>query len=154
MELHRTSDELRAIEQMVHGYIPLARAMAVGVARADTAGLVLRAPLAPNHNHQNNGFAGSISSLATLACWTLVQVLLAGEEVTAVIQEGRIEYLAPVTGDFEACAPLPDEAIWADTRARLAAGRGARLTLTAVVQCGEVVAARFEGRFVIRPGQR
>src|SRR5690606_33240492 len=54
-------------EAFLHAKIPLARAMGVRVERCDSEGLVLTAPLEPNHNHLGTAFGGSLAALATLA---------------------------------------------------------------------------------------
>ena len=53
-------------------HIPLARAMALRVARHDGAELELTAPLAANINDKGFAFGGSMASLMTLAGWGLV----------------------------------------------------------------------------------
>jgi len=90
---HIDAARLRTLELLLHAEIPLSQAMQVRVLRFDRNGLVLGAALAPNLNHKKTAFGGSLNSLATLACWGLVQLLRPEEPKTAmavVIQWRRI----------------------------------------------------------------
>src|SRR4030067_48270 len=109
-EMIATSLEtLTDLERLLHAEIPLARAMGRRVARAAQNGLPLGAALAPNLNHKQTAFGGSLNSLATLACWGLIQLLVRerGQAITVVIQESSVQYLKPVVRDFEAVCPPP-----------------------------------------------
>jgi thioesterase domain-containing protein len=96
------------LEQYLHEHIPLSRAMAVGVASIDEGTVILRAPLAPNINHQESVFGGSASALAILAGWSLLHVRLraAGVASRLVIQRNTVDYEQPLTGAFTARAWL------------------------------------------------
>ena len=61
--------------------IPLTRALGVVVRRAESAGVVVEAPLEPNVNHSGTVFGGSASAVAVLAAWALVEVRLARDGV-------------------------------------------------------------------------
>ncbi len=142
------AEALRALERTLHEEIPLSCAMGVTVLRCDGQGLALAAPLSPNINHKLTAFGGSLANLATLAGWGLLQLLLRERApVTVVIQECRVAYRRPVTGDFTAvCAP-PAPEVWARFLARLERRGVARIELAAHIPAGEPVAVRFEGRF-------
>jgi thioesterase domain-containing protein len=143
-------DTLADLERTLHAEIPLTRAMGVRVVRADQNGLVLGAALAPNLNHKQTAFGGSLNSLATLACWGLIQLLVRdrGPAVTVVIQESSVQFLKPVMQDFEAtCPPPPAAALEKFLRLLERKGR-ARLELEAFIHSGGEVALRFRGQFV------
>ena len=139
----------------LHAYlsdaIPLYRAMDARVAAAGADAVVLMAPLAANTNHQSTAFGGSVASLATLACWGWLWVLLrdAGVDARLVVARSEIDYLKPLTTDLVARCVAPD----ADaTRALLDAlarkGRG-RIALAAAVEDESgMVCARYTGVFV------
>ncbi len=139
----------------LHAYlaeaIPLYRAMEATVADADTGSVALVAPLAPNTNHQSTAFGGSVASLATLACWGWLWVLLrdAGIDARLVVARSEIDYLKPVLTALNARCNAPASAttrVFLDGLARK--GR-ARIELEAVVtDDAGVVCARFTGRFV------
>lgn len=140
---------LQQLEQTLHREIPLTRAMGVTVVRLDAHGLVLRAPLAPNLNHKHTAFGGSLATLATLAGWGLVQVLLREQApVTVVIQDSTVDYRHPVTADFEAVAPWPAAADRTRFLATLARTGRARIALDVQIRAGDKLAVQFHGRFV------
>lgn len=141
---------LRELERTLHAEIPLTRAMGVRVVRADQYGLVIGAALAPNLNHKQTAFGGSLNSLATLACWGLIQLLVRdrGQAITVVIQESSVQFLKPVTQDFEAvCPPPPAAALEKFLRMLEHKGR-ARLELEATIKSNGEIALRFRGQFV------
>lgn len=147
MDIDRAT--LDALEATLHHEIPLTRAMGVTVAGFDTAGLTLRAPLAPNLNHKHTAFGGSLATLATLAGWALLQLLLREHPpATVVIQESTVNYLHPVASGFEArCALPPPDAL--DRFRRTLERRGvARIGLDVLIPSGNEIAVRFHGQFV------
>ena len=124
--------------------------MGVRVVACEMAGVTLRAPLAPNINHHATVFGGSTSAVGILAPWTWLNFALrsAGQTSRLVIQRNTMDYLAPITGEFEArCDGVPGEPFGEFLR-RLERYGKARVTLTAVLTCeGEKVAA-FSGEYV------
>lgn len=141
---------LQDLEKTLHAEIPLSRAMEVHVLRADLNGLTLGAALAPNINHKQTAFGGSLNSLATLACWGLIQLLVRdrGQAITIVIQESTVQFLKPVKQDFEAiCLPPPAAALEKFLHQLVRKGR-ARLELESTIHSGDEIALRFHGQFV------
>lgn len=138
-----------------HSKIPVSQALGLQVVEISDQHALLTAPLAPNLNHVHTAFGGSLYAAAALSCYALFQAIAAsvgGFSDELVIQEGRIQYIAPVTKDFQIEARLqsPDQA-----RQFVEALRRhgkARLELSAEIreQGGNVVAARFTGMYVYR----
>ena len=146
-----TSPEALAdLERRLHAEIPLTRAMGVRALRADGNGLTLGAALAPNLNHKQTAFGGSLNSLATLACWGLIQLLVRdrGQAITVVIQESSVRFLKPVMQDFEAICPLPPKPEIERFLHTLERKGRARLALDATVHADDEIALRFHGQFV------
>jgi thioesterase domain-containing protein len=106
------SDASGDLEAFLRREIPLSRDMGVSVSHLDGEALELSAPLAPNLNHKRTAFGGSLYSLAVLAAWGTVRLILqdAGIMAHVVISEGGLSYLKPVTGEFRARCPRPPEA--------------------------------------------
>ena len=142
--------ELQQLEQTLHAEIPLTRAMDIRVLGFDARGLMLGAALAPNLNHKKTAFGGSLNSLATLACWGLIQLLVRerGRPITVVIQESRVQYLAPVTHDMQAYCPLPPGLEVEKFLHTLERKGRARLELEATIATDTRTAVSFRGRFV------
>jgi thioesterase domain-containing protein len=138
------------LEAYLHAHIPITAAMGVTVLSVGAEGIRLSAPLAPNINHRQTVFGGSLATLAILAGWSLVHVRLRTLGVSAriVIQRETVDYTEPATTDFTAFCPAPDEAAWNRFIALLTRrGRG-RLPLTATVESAGIVVATFTGEYV------
>ncbi len=136
------------LERFLHEQIPLTRAMEVRVAECDDSHLVLAAPLAPNRNHLQTAFGGSLHALATLSGYSLLWCLLHQPQAHIVIRESTIRYDRPVRGDLRAVcrSPAPEELARFQTDF-MHKGR-ARLTLKVVIEEAGEVAVRFRGVFV------
>jgi len=141
------------LEAYVREHIPLSAAMDVRVLAASPEEVVLGAALAPNLNHRNTAFGGSVAALAILTGWALVHLRLRGDGVEArtVIQRSDVTYLHPVTDAFEARAVAPDADAWRRFRRALKRfGRG-RVVVRAEVLCRGVVVAELDGDYVSLP---
>jgi len=144
-------DRAAALEAYLHAQIPLSRAMAMRVTRADRAGVVLRAPLAPNINHRQTFFGGSAASLATLAAWALAHERIreeSGLDVHVVIQRSSMEYLEPAATEVHAeCVAPPDKQWDRLLRSVRRWGRG-RIQLAVQLHADGAIVGSFEGEFV------
>lgn len=138
------------IEAYLHAHIPISAGMGVRVTACDGTGVTLRAPLAPNINHRATVFGGSASAVAILAAWTYLHFSLRTAELPSrlVIQRNTVDYLEPITGDFDArCDALPAAAFEEFLHTRRRHGK-ARVTLGAVLLCGGEKVAAFSGDYV------
>ena len=108
--------DLEAIARYLHQHIPLTGHMHVGVRAIDKTGIRLSAPLAPNINHRQTAFGGSVAALATLSCWTLIHLYLDEQSFASslVVRRSQMDYEAPIDGDLEAFCPQPATDIWAN----------------------------------------
>ena len=138
------------LQAYLHAHIPITNAMEVEVVDVGVKALVLGAPLAPNTNHRNTAFGGSVSTLATLAAWSFLRIRLGDEAqgVHLVIQRNSVEYIKPIEGYFTATAGLVEGTDWAKFEQMLAArGRG-RISIGAGVEYNGMLCAQFTGDFV------
>jgi thioesterase domain-containing protein len=143
------NEALRELERTLHAEIPLTRAMGVCVAQFDATGLTLRAPLEPNINHKSTAFGGSLATLATLAGWGLLQLLLREQlPATVVIQESSVQYLRPVAEDMQATCSMPQAGELEKFLRSLARKGMARIELEVLIPAGGETAVRFRGWFV------
>lgn len=141
------AEELRAC---LHREIPLSRSMGVRVLEPGPGRVTLEAPLEPNTNHRATAFGGSVSTLATLAGWSLVHGRLrAGRhEAHVVIQRGSTDYLRPITSSFQAtCDDVGPDAWDRLLRTMHRSGMG-RIHVAVDVTAEDRVVARFEGAYV------
>jgi thioesterase domain-containing protein len=137
------------LQNRIIGEFSLARHIGIIVESADDAGVVLRAPLAPNANYKGTAFGGSLYSVAVLTGWAWVTRYLAarGLAADAVIQESSARFLAPVHGELRASVAAPPDAQIDRFRKMLQrAGRG-RIRLRVEINYGEALAMLFEGVF-------
>ena len=145
-----TIDSARDLETYLHAHIPLSAAMQVSVVSVSPEAVTLAAPLAPNINHRSTAFGGSVSTLAILSAWSLVNLRLTAEGLHCrlVIQSNRMDYDSPIDSDFTATATLADPAAWPQFTRMLQRKGRARVVAQSLVRCGDVVGGRFEGEFV------
>lgn len=137
------------LEAYLHAHIPLVHHMQARVDTCNAHGLTLSAPLAANLNHEGTAFGGSLDSLAMLACWGLVWLLLEREPAVHIVAaESRMQFLRPVTDTLIAHCRLPDEAARQTFFDTLQRRNKARLELQAGIMQSHAVCARFAGRFV------
>jgi thioesterase domain-containing protein len=140
---------LNHLEQTLHHEIPLSHAMGIQVVRLDAQGLALSAPLAANINHKHTAFGGSLATLAILAGWGLLHLLLRDHPpATIVIQDSHARYRRPVTEDFTAICALPESEVLTTFLQTLIRRGMARIDLTASIPVGGRPAVEFAGRFV------
>ena len=135
-------------ENFLHAQIPLTRAMGIRLESYDATGLVLTAPLAPNHNHLGTAFGGSLATLATLAGYTLLWLELGDCGSHIVIQESHIRYKSPVRTDLRAhLLRLPAPALEMFRQSYQKNGK-ARLTLELTIQSESKICMEFTGTYV------
>ena len=129
--------------------IPLVGHLAASLAHLDDSGLVLRAPFAPNRNHMDTVFGGSLQTLATLAGWGMTLVLIEDRDsVDIVIRDSHARFRKPVTADFDAFCPMPEKSVVRRFNDRLQKRGRARLELPVIIRQDGKTAAEFSGGFV------
>jgi thioesterase domain-containing protein len=137
------------LQERIDREIALAVPMGVIVESADDAGIILRAPLAPNANHKGTAFGGSLYALAVLTGWAWLTRYLVSRQINAdaVIQESSMQFLLPVVGELRACSVAPAEGEPDKFHKMLMrAGRG-RIRLRVEMHQGQNLAGVFDGLF-------
>jgi thioesterase domain-containing protein len=145
------------LEAYVHEHTPISRHLGARVLAASCDQVRWIALLAPNLNHRQTAFGGSISALAILAGWSLLWVRLREHppEHQIVIQSNSVRYLEPVLADFTATCIAPAPERWEQFTRTLAVRGRARIELHAEVRVEEQLVATFEGKYVVlTPGTR
>ena len=136
------------LEAYLHAKIPLTRAMEVRVERCDPNGVILTAPLEPNHNHLQTAFGGSLSALATLAGYCLVWKIVDDPNCHVVVRESTAAFRRPVTSELRAvCHPPAAEALERFREDFTRKGK-ARIALDVVIVTEGESAVEFRGVFV------
>jgi len=142
-------------EAYLRDFIPITQAMDFRIERYSAEEAVVRAAIEPNKSRKGMAFGGSIASLCLAAAWSLLRFRLEqdGIDATIVIQKAETRYLDPIEKDFKATASMAEGTDWdrfSEMIRRLGKGR---VGIDCVVTSGDVVGARFFGRFVaIREG--
>jgi thioesterase domain-containing protein len=143
----------KELETFLRSRIPLSAAMAVEVRTASPSAVVIFAPLAPNLNHRDTAFGGSVSAVAILAAWSVLYVRMQAEGLAGriVIRRNTMSYDRPIAGDFTASATAPEATDWAKFRATLARNRTARIRVGAWIESAGERAGELEGEFAVLP---
>jgi thioesterase domain-containing protein len=137
------------ITQYVHEHIPITKHMGMTVLAVDDVQISLLAPYAPNINHRETIFGGSISSLGILAGWALLWAKLQMEEMPnrLVIQSSSTNFIKPATDAIVACCQC-DRASWLTFYTTLKRYGKARMTLSVESRCGNTIVATHTGQYV------
>lgn len=145
-------DALRLnLQRELLGQIPMAAAMQLAIAQWDGERVELHAPLAPNVNDKGCAFGGSLVSVMTLACWSLIKLAAdqRGFACEIYVQDSTVRYLAPVWNDFRAIAHLADGQSLDDFLDILALRGKARIaTRCSITLANGTAACTLEARFV------
>ncbi|VVO09827.1 thioesterase domain-containing protein [Pseudomonas fluorescens] len=144
----------RYLESLLHHDIPLTRDMGLKVLDWKARQLRLHLPLEANVNHKSTMFGGSLYCGAVLAGWGWLLLRLREEGIEdghIVIQEGKISYPLPVTGDASAICDAPSDPVWKKFLATYQRYGRARLTLhSRIVNAGsDEDAVVFTGQYVL-----
>lgn len=148
-----TGSREKALEAYLHEHIPISGAMGITVCDASPGGVRLRAPLDLNINHRQTVFGGSAAAVAILAGWCMLHVRLPhdGGNNRIVIQRTSVEYIDPITSDFDAVALQPEPREWQKfERLMERRGRGRIGIEVELVADGRVV-GRCSGAYVVLP---
>ena len=141
---------LSEIEKYLHEQIPVTRFMEIRLVSRSPDGIRFRAPLGPNINHRDTAFGGSIATLGILAGWAYIHLELMeiNLDCRLVIKKSALDFLEPISGDFEAYSKAPEPAKWEKFRKNLEQYRMARLVMTSELYYQERLAGKHEGIYV------
>lgn len=148
----RSSPPLSELQVTLEREIPMSARMGIRVLSAGGDGLAMAMPLAPNHNHQQSAFAGSLNALCTVAGWGSIYLLLRElkRDGNIVIRRSTIRYHRPVTSPeiVAHCQPVAPESIQYFLE-MLDEKRQAKLDLVVEVPGNDGPAVTFHGSYVV-----
>lgn len=150
MEKQKIISPENSLEKFLINRIPITSAMGVRVELATLNKVILKAPFSQNLNHKNTVFGGSLHSLATLSCWSLLYLNLIEcytESTQIVITTSEIKYLVPVTMDFQSECEMSSTLEWNRFRQTLERKNKARLYLNAKIFQKDHLCVNFKGGF-------
>lgn len=138
----------KTLQAFLHRHIPATAALGLEVVASDEEKTVLSAPHAPNRNHKNTVFGGSIALVATTCGWAAVHTHFPEADGNIVIQQGETRYLRPARNDLSAVTRSAGAEDWQEMRDMFVRrGKGKIVLKTEVFSEGEL-AAVFTGTFV------
>jgi len=140
--------ELNQLQSTWHSTIPLSRAMNIAICSYNKKQLITHSDPVFNKNLHNTMFAGSIYSLATLSGWGWVYMQLQEQNLHGdiVLAEGNISYRKPISGP--GYAVVEREHVTGDLSV-LNQGRHGKMKIAASLYCGDLLCARFNGKYVV-----
>ncbi len=143
--------DAQALREYVATHLPLSTAMGVAIERADDAGVTLSFPIAPNLNHEQTAFGGSLSAAGMLAGWGLIWLRARRLDPTPrlVIAESQTRFIRPVDADFHARAAWPRPDAWAMAADAVERHGRAKLSIRTELVVADRVAAVHDGDFAV-----
>jgi len=152
---HQTEIAMQ-LQNIWHNTIPLSKAMNIELCYYDQHRLITTCDQAFNKNLHNTMFAGSIYTLATLTGWGWVYMQLEHAKqqseqpmlADTVLAEGKIKYLAPITGFAHAETNVD---LTSGDISQITQGKKARFNVSVEIYNGDIIAAIFEGLYVVIP---
>ncbi len=130
--------------------IPLARAIGIEIEEASLDQVIITAPLAPNSNHMDTAFGGSLATILILACYSYLfnRLKSEGHKAHVLIKDGHTQYHKPVREDLKAICHAPDEELLSHFIHVFERRGKARIKLDAFIQTGPDKSCTFSGEFV------
>ncbi len=148
MVLSMNSKELT---QILQHQIPLSKAMGIQVRRVSVRGGVhFFLPLAPNRNHKNTAFGGTLVAAQALAAWSWLMALLEYYQLNGevVVQRLKSEFARPVDSDFRVATLPVSKTDVQKFIATLKKKRRARMAIRTQVRVGRKKAVEYCGEYV------
>lgn len=136
------------LQHFLHTHIPATAALQLEVTACNGSSVSMTMPHAPNRNHKNTVFGGSISLAATTCGWAAAHLLCPEAQGNIVIQESRFRYLQPALNGLQLTAETPSEEEAAQFRAMLAATGKGKISLKVNVFSDGLPVAVMQGRYV------
>jgi len=122
---------LKDINAYVHEHMPLSQALGAKIESYDGNQVVISAPLAPNINHSETAFGGSLSALGVLSGWALLFIKLKEEGISCrlVIQKSSFDFKKPIPDNFHVICQAPEAKVWNRFIKTLKKHKKARITV-------------------------
>lgn len=151
-EVVRHPDWCQELQELWQYQIPISDKMGIRISQYTGYRFEVSALFNANLNPSESMFSGSIFTMATLAGWGFVWMLLKERKLQAdiVLADSHIRFAAPVAERPRAVASV--ESLRGDLD-RLASGRKGRIEVEVSVYSGDLPAATFTGTYMLLPSQ-
>ncbi|MBC7370846.1 MAG: YiiD C-terminal domain-containing protein [Bdellovibrionaceae bacterium] len=133
--------------------IPVSKFLGFEFVEATPNRVEIRARLNENINHKGTAFGGSLYTLSVLAAYSLVYLGVECEKIKTnnlVIQKGDIQYMKPVTSDFDIICEFNGVEAYQKFYEDLARWKKVREVIKVRVYCQGVLCAKLDGVFVVQ----
>lgn len=133
--------------------IPSLRLLGIEFIEASDLRVRLKVPFAPNKNHMETAFGGSIYLAATTACYGLFRAMTIGHTQAneyIILKRGQIDYLKPITANFEVIAERESKMEVEQMLAAVAKVGHSKLEISSRVVFNGNTCASYKGLFVLR----
>lgn len=143
--------------QLLHKEIPLCQFMQLQIDTLDRLQIKASAPLAPNKNIHQTGFAGSLYALAVATGWAYIQNFLCladnttNDHVSLVLKKADIRYRLPVTGDISLHCGFYDTDKVALFQQQLDGQIKLSVSLKIAISSGGKTCVQVKGDYVVQP---
>ncbi len=144
-------EQLRAaLNVQLHKMIPITAAMQIKITAYNGERIRLQAPLAPNINDKQTGFAGSLAAIATISGWCLLQMKLNELKMNAdiAVYQSAIRYVQPAMSDFNACTMFASDTDKKIFITQLRNDGKAKIALGTTVSDQEKQVLELQGKYV------
>ncbi|MGF1725863.1 YiiD C-terminal domain-containing protein [Photobacterium nomapromontoriensis] len=151
-EVVRHPEWCQQLQALWQAQIPISEKMGIKISQYTGYRFEVSALINANLNPSESMFAGSIFTMATLAGWGFIWMLLKERKLGAeiVLADSHIRYLSPVKERPRAIVTVED--LQGDVE-RLAKHRKGRAVVKVHVFSGETLAASFNGTYMLYPSQ-
>jgi thioesterase domain-containing protein len=138
------------VTALLQSEIPLTKAIGFRISDWDGETVTLAAPLPPNINHADTAFGGSISTMAILAGYGLLYILLQERKLSTriLIQRSATEFVRPIDTEIVSTACCPAPAVLEEFLETLKRKRRAKLAIESKVLSSKAVGATHTGLYV------
>ncbi len=145
MQLHKI------IEEIIHTEIPLSTQMGISIESFNGDEIVVKAPLAPNINHKNTAFGGSLYNVSVLTGWAMVYGILLRKNIKAhvVIQHSEIDYSMAIQSDIIGKCKMPSKEVVEKFISTFQKRGRSRILLDVEIKNENQIAVSFSGKYVI-----
>ena len=141
---------LDRLQAVLRDGIPLTGFMQITIAHCDARELRLKAPYECNRNHKGAAFGGSLSALAVVTGWSVLELACRERAADAeiVISHLEMDFLAPITTDLISRCDRPGPDVLAHFFDILMMQRKAALDLNVTIEGARVNSVRCRGTYV------
>jgi thioesterase domain-containing protein len=143
---------LEKVNGLIYQNIPISKEIGISIERFDNSGLLLKAPIMNNINHNHTAFGGSLNAVAVLSCWIFLFLFFKkydNSHPQILLQKSSINFLHPISSDFYAICHWPNKQSLDHFLKVYRTKRKARIELSSEIFSTFESEVLFSGSFVV-----